>query len=85
MPWSADQRKSSAVAAAYGYKTAVMENTLPVEDLSIGKNVIILTQNGEPVMSGTIDGVVSGEGSTVEAVEVGGETWNTALYSFRAM
>ena len=53
MPMSPDQRKMMQVASGYGYK--VNQNGIKVEDFRQGDNAIVLTNKGEPIMTGAIE------------------------------
>ena len=53
MPMSPDQRKTMQVAAGFGYK--VNTNGVKVESFKQGDVAIVLTNKGEPIMSGAIE------------------------------
>ena len=82
--YNGQQRRTNQIASLYGYKTAVMENSEPLEDFGEGDNVIILNDRGEPVMSGTIqEKGMSMDGKT--QVRVNDEWFTEGLFSFRSM
>lgn len=82
MGWTPEQRRSATIAAAFGYKTAIMENTIPVSELSVGDGIIVLTEKGEPIMSGQIEDIGT-TGGDPPAVKIGGEWYCSRQYSFR--
>jgi len=82
MVWTTNQRRSANIAAAYGYKTAIRENTVAVNELAVGDGIIILTEKGEPIMSGQIEDIDMTD-SNSPSVRVGGEWYCTRQYSFR--
>jgi len=53
MPMSPEQRKMMQIASGFGYK--VSTNGVKVEDFQQGETAIVLTNKGEPIMSGQIE------------------------------
>jgi hypothetical protein len=68
----------------YGYKTSVMENTVALSEFETGQGVIVLTKNGEPIMSGAIEDIrmpqYEGERASLK---LGGRWYHEGEYSFR--
>lgn len=82
--YSRDQRRTNQLAHMYGYKSSVMENTVPLGEFETGQGAIVLTKNGEPIMSGRIDDVrlpqYEGEHG---ALKIGDRWFHANEYSFR--
>lgn len=77
MTYSGQQRRTNAIASMYGYKTAVHENTVALEDFNVGDGAIVLTKNGEPIMSGKIDEIDE------SSIKIGDRRYYATEYSFR--
>lgn len=86
--YTADQRKTNTVASAYGYRTAVEENSIPVSEFSAGNGVIILTKKGEPIMSGPIGEIrssINDDDFDEGAIKVGTRWFDSKDYCFRRL
>jgi hypothetical protein len=85
MAYTPNQRRTNQVAAAYGYRTSVMENTVAVGEFEVGQGAIILTKKGEPIMSGPIDEIREPveEYDEEGAIQIGGRWFAARDYSFR--
>lgn len=77
MAWTAEQRRTHQFASMYGYKTAVMENTVPPSEISVGDGIIVLTDKGEPIMTGKVDEAKD------NSFRIGEEWYSSSRYSFR--
>lgn len=81
MSWSANDRKTAALASMFGYRVSRLEEgTYSPSDFSLGDGVIVLTRKGEPVMSGNI----AEFGYDKSSLRIG-EKWYTDQYMFRKM
>jgi hypothetical protein len=92
MGYTPDQRRTNIVASAYGYRTAIDENSVPLSEFSVGSGVIILTKKGEPIMSGPISEIrlavaAAPDGPTPEsgALKVGNRWFSEDNYCFRRL
>lgn len=75
------QRRMNAIAAMYGYP--VQEDTVPAAEFSPGDGVIVLTDKGEPIMSGKVTDVRHDETMGRGAIRVGEDWYCESDHRFR--
>ena len=79
MPLSQFQRQMALTAGRLGYK--FNESLVPLENLDIGENVIILTKKGEVTMTGKVEDMMQDDSGY--AVMVGERWFHDDSYNFR--
>jgi hypothetical protein len=91
MTWTQEQRRTAAVAAALGYKNQnIKESSVPVSEFEVGDGVIVLTDRGEPIMSGQIEEidvaeVMDGGVTRASGIKVGRDWYYDTTSYFRRM
>lgn len=64
-----------------GYKNNLIRDTVPANEFSKGDNIIVLTKNGEPVMSGVVEDTIAYD-SYIE-IKVGNKLYSATEYFFK--
>jgi hypothetical protein len=82
MGWTAEQRRTATIAAGYGYRNSIREQSLPAADISVGDGLIVLTDKGEPIMSGQVAALETSPGGEYQ-VKIGEEWYCSRQHSFR--
>jgi hypothetical protein len=80
MGYTCQQHMQNRIAAQFGYK--ISEGEL-ISTFKVGEGIIVLNRKGEPMMSGTVEGIeTSTQGNSVK---VGDNWYDDATYLFRVM
>ena len=79
--------KTHRIASMYGYKYAAHTNDL--SEFAEGSNIVVLTKNGQPIMSGKVESVDLPDQDDsypyVSRVKVAGEWYGSNYHMFRHM
>lgn len=84
MPYTTRQHMEARIAAAYGYTL----NGVPLDEFAPGDGIIVLTQKGEPVVTGQVEELrfgVEEEKDVPVSCRVGDMWYGKDQYLFRVM
>jgi len=79
--YTSQQHLQSRISSAYGYAV----QGVPLSEFEAGEGIIVLTQKGEPVMSGAIEDIGLDDTEEVMGVMVGDDWYFEDTYIYRRL
>lgn len=84
MPYDAETQRTYTLASAYGYR---IPEQVPITEFKVGDGVIVITNKGEPVVSGQISEIIypddKSEYPQPGYLRVGEQVYHASSYMFR--